>query len=297
MPPRDFNFFLNLIPFTFFVLINCLLSLKPCKIYIMDHLNILSLNCFGLPFIPKKKLRFTAITEKIIKTNPDIVLLQEVWMKKERQLLAEKLSKAYTVYPIKHKNYCSGGLVLFVKKLIIYNYKFHKFNNQGPLTLISLPDRIGGKGFQSFELIFNGEKVLVINAHLLCAYGRDTRMIDAIKNQLEQIINFVDNTKMPVMIIGDLNLLPDDQEIIDFKHKLGLIDGLSNDENTIDINNLNRGKVSNVFSPKSFRTDYILTNTKVNVIEEKVIFKEIINKNGIDFQLSDHFGIKAKIIC
>jgi sphingomyelin phosphodiesterase 2 len=51
-------------------------------------LKFLTLNCWGLPFYtPQRKMRFRAITAFLKSNNWDVVALQEVWLKSDREWL------------------------------------------------------------------------------------------------------------------------------------------------------------------------------------------------------------------
>lgn len=263
----------------------------------MNSLSIICLNCFGIPVSFNRKLRFGNIADKILETDPDLVLLQEVWMKSDRNILDKKLSKKYFSYPKTTKSFSSGGLMTFSKNIDLENFEFHKFKNQPPITLITIPDRIGGKGFQTFRIHLGNKEIQIINAHLFCAYDKRVRFLQIIEHQLAEISSYINDTRSSLIVAGDLNLTPDDTRIIDFRKQLDLTDGLPKSENTIDLKNLNRGKIMNMFSSEPLRTDYILTNKLIRIVEEKVVFKEIQVTGNKRFQTSDHFGVFAKILC
>lgn len=264
----------------------------------MAELKIVSLNCFGIPTSWNRNIRFNYIADRILELKPDLVTLQEVFIKSDREILIKKLSGVYDYYPKKFQGMGPGGLLVFGKNnLNIEDFEFHKFHDPGPLRLVSIPDISSGKGFQTFKINFSNKKIQIIHAHTLCGYGRDPQMLDSITNQLNQINDFIKDQNVPMILAGDLNCYHYDQFFIDFTNKLKLKEKLATSEFTIDLNNLNRGKIYNLYLKGNVRTDYVMANSKLTIDEEKIIFNEYFEKNNKRYQPSDHFGILAEIIC
>lgn len=261
------------------------------------HIKLLSLNCFGIPISFNKKLRFTNIAKSVADINPDIIFFQEVWMNSDRKTLNKILSKnGYSIYPKTYARYGPGGLIIFVKSLKINDLCFFRFKDSGPLTALTIHEKIAGKGFQGLKIKIDNTEITVIHTHLLCAYGRGDKMLTAMKNELAQISSYIGKNKSPLLIVGDINLFPDDDIFLEFKKTLSLHDCLKKDQYTVELTNLNRGKMMNLYSTGPFRTDYILTNNLLKAEEVKIVFKNTLISNGKKFQLSDHYAILANIL-
>lgn len=258
----------------------------------MKKISILCLNCFGIPTSFNRKIRFENIAKESLKISPDIMVFQEVWLEREAHILISSLVPAgYKVFPETFKSYNSGGLITFIKNITVETYKFNKFSYPGPFTFVTAPEWIAGKGLQIFTLDHNGIKISMVNTQLLCDYNRTKKIMASIKNQLKEINKTLVNSDFPLILAGDINLEPNDLLLKDFVDKLSLKEDLSADDITVDIRNLNRGIISNMFKRKSFRVDYIFTNNKFNNIKSEIIFKDTLNLDGNTFNLSDHFGI------
>jgi len=262
-----------------------------------NNLSVVCLNCFGIPMPVHRKERFKLIAEALYKLSPDIIALQEVFVWTDRNILIDKLKEHYDVYPEKFLPFSSGGLITFVKKHIEVNkFEFNKFRDQGNKTLISIPDGIAGKGHQVFELKINRKTVSFINCHLLCQYNRSDSLVKSYANQITELINITTKLGNKVIVSGDLNDDPNSEGITKLKKNAGLYEQLSTEDFTVDLSNLNRGKIMNIFSNgKSYRTDYTFATKEIKIVSQSIIFNLPIVVNGKAYNLSDHYGIFTEI--
>lgn len=177
------------------------------------------------------------------------------------------------------------------------NLEFYKFKEQGPITFLSLTDRILGKGFQTAECEINGKNMLLINTHLLCLYSKRKRDYLAQEKQLDQLSDFITAKSIDnIIIAGDLNNDPDSTLILNFKDKHDLVDTLGTNEITVDNNNLNRNGILKLFGDnKPYRTDYVFVTKDMNIGKSEVIFKTSQKVNGKNIHLSDHYGVLVKL--
>lgn len=262
-----------------------------------NSLSIVCLNCFGIPIPVKKNIRFKLIAKELYKMSPDIIALQEVFVWTNRNTLINKLKDQYYVYPEKFSAFSSGGLITFIKKGIKINeFKFSKFKEQGNRTLISIPDGIAGKGYQTFHLTVNKKTINFINCHMLCQYNRTHILKSSYLKQIEEIIVTTSILGPSTILCGDLNDDPNSNGISRLKDSIGLVEKLSDNEFTIDLNNLNRGKLMNIFSNgKSYRTDYTFVTKNIKIKKQSLIFNEFVEYNSKKYHLSDHYGIYTEI--
>lgn len=260
-------------------------------------LSIVCLNCFGIPVPVKKGVRFKLIAEELNKMSPDIIALQEVFVWTNRNTLINKLKGKYYVYPEKFSAFSSGGLITFIKRGIKVNkFKFSKFKEQGNRTLISIPDGLAGKGYQTFKLVINKKVFNFINCHLLCQYNRTNILIESFIKQIDELIEVNRANVSKTILTGDLNDHPDSEGITKLKLRVGLFEKLRADEFTIDLHNLNRGKIMNIFSNgKPYRTDYTFVSNDLEIKSQSIIFKEPIELNSKRYHLSDHYGILTEL--
>jgi endonuclease/exonuclease/phosphatase family metal-dependent hydrolase len=264
----------------------------------MKDLSVLCLNCFGSPISSNILLRFKLIAKEIEKLSPDLVMLQEVISPNYMKILHDELDKfGWKFYSSRSGLFVSGGLVIISKNLELKNLEFHKFKVQGPITLLSLTDRILGKGFQTVECKINGKDILLINTHLLCLYSKRKRDYEAQEKQLNQLSDFITAKNADnIILAGDLNNDPDSAMVLNFKNKHNFIDTLNTNAITVDSNNLNRKGLLKLFgNDKPYRTDYVFVAKGMNIDKGEVIFKDPQMANDKNIHLSDHYGIILKL--
>jgi len=259
-------------------------------------MKILCLNCFGIPISLNKRLRFELIAKNINSLNPDIAFLQEVIDHKDKMLLEKVLKpEGWNFYSEKNGLLERGGVVTISKIKGLKYREFVKFVNQGPKKLITVPDKILGKGFHWVKL--PSRDIVFVNVHILCPYARREDDIQAQADQLNQLMLYIKtiNSKN-IVVVGDFNLDPDSNLVKKLKKDCSLSDTLTPNDFTIDLKNLNRGKLMNIFSDgKNYRTDYIFINKNIKNIKTKIVFIKPEVYKGKKIHLSDHYGILSEI--
>ncbi|MBP9758707.1 endonuclease/exonuclease/phosphatase family protein [Candidatus Dojkabacteria bacterium] len=262
-----------------------------------NTVSVVCLNCFGIPIPVHKKIRFKLIAEELDKISPDIIALQEVFVWTNRNILIDKLKDQYYIYPEKFLPFSSGGLITFIKNGIKVNkFKFSRFKDQGNKTLISIPDGIAGKGYQTFELLINKKIINFINCHLLCQYNRTAILESSYMKQIDELISTKSTLCRSIILSGDLNDHPESKAMSKLKTSIGLSENLMADEFTIDLDNLNRGKIMNIFSNgKPYRTDYTFVSNDLEIKSQSIVFKNPIEFNSKKYHLSDHYGVYTEI--
>lgn len=225
-------------------------------------------------------------------------MLQEVIFHNDKLILQNELEiKGYKIFSDKNWLMEKGGLVVLSKNFELKNMKFIKFFHQGPVDLISIPDKILGKGFQTFTLLIEGKKILLVNAHLVCPYANKEKEVVSQQKQFSQLIDFVNSQKKDISIVcGDLNSLPDSKEIAKLKSECDLVDSLGLDSYTVDPKNLNRGWIMNMFGDgNKYRPDYTLVSSNIKIIESRIMFEKTKLVLKKEIHMSDHFGILTTI--
>lgn len=262
-------------------------------------MKILSLNCFGIPISFNRKIRFNQIAIELVKSKADIILLQEAIFSTDRKILQQTLTRTdYIVYPNINKNFKNGGLMAFVRGVKVEKFSFHKFKDQGPNSLLTLPDKILGKGFQHLTISYGGKLFDLIHVHMVCLYRNTKADQKSYSNQLNEFYKYVkSNCRNSLIVAGDINVRPDSKEISHLKTTLRLHDTLPLSSVSIDPANLNRGKLMNIFNDeKPFRTDYILIGNTRKVLNSSIIFNLPFEVNGKKYHLSDHFAVLTELL-
>lgn len=280
-----------------------------------NNISAITYNVWGLPiWIPgqDQSERFNRISDSIASRDFELICLQEVFNKKVRKALLNKLSLRYfrgSDYecnePIIGKliqRDCNGGLMTLSKYPII-NETFYKFSTTQNTSLI---ERIGNKGFLFTTILRNGELINIINTHLYSGSSQisaNNRMNQIL--EMQQILSKQEEYyKYPTLLFGDLNIthpfLVDSNGVFNSTHaydylttEMNFVDtALELDENSYTINTN-----VNVFCPSKTpkqKLDYIMIHMPPNY--ENSIW---LSDQSTEFQgksaMSDHMGWKAII--
>jgi endonuclease/exonuclease/phosphatase family metal-dependent hydrolase len=261
-------------------------------------LSIVCLNTYGMPLPVSIKIRYKLIIDELQKIKPDIISLQEVWLFSGMEFLISKLKDSYNYYPDHPRLINSCGLVTFIRKNINSELVLMKrFDRQGPLELLCIPDRVGGKGYQVINLNINNRIVNFINCHTLCQYNRSPEIVRHHKMQIDELGGCIKNMDGKAKIVtGDLNDDPDSNTIKYLKLENDLYERLGLSDISVDLENLNRGKIMNMFSDgHSYRTDYVFVSKNIKINNQNIIFDKSVIHNDTEYNLSDHYGIYTEI--
>jgi endonuclease/exonuclease/phosphatase family metal-dependent hydrolase len=260
-------------------------------------ISILSFNCFGTPQSTSWSIRFKKLIKEINRYKPDILLLQEVISKRQREFLVRHLDD-YKYCSPKHSNQFKrkGGLFT-LSKFPLNDYAFHKFNRQGPIIgILPVADRVLRKGFESFKVDVDGKTVHVINTHLYANYKNKVHEIRVMLYQLTQLYKFIAMIPQDDVLLvgGDFNVKSKSELYYGFLEATDLHDPLhETTEMTYISKNLNKTiHTSNIDS----KIDYFFAkNININKISQEIIFKKPFRDRGKNHHISDHFGLFTQI--
>lgn len=274
----------------------------------------LSFNVWGLPiWMPgqDQDSRFQKLADSLSVRDFDIICLQEVFNKRVRNELKQKVLPLYfhasdydcnqnILSNIIQKD-CHGGLMT-LSKFPILQERFYKFKTSKKTSII---ERLGGKGFLFTTVLWQGRPINIINTHLYA--GNDDHAIkcrmDQIK-QMQEILNSIDFYQLyPTLLFGDLNIIHPDvcteadrsrAENYDFLTKeMNFMDnGAYLDNNSYTIN-----PDINVYNSKKEvrqKLDYIMVHNPSISDHALVLYEGKIDFSGRS-ALSDHLGWKTTI--
>jgi len=223
-------------------------------------MKIITWNCCLPPWSYTRRKRLPGIVANLLKSNADIICLQEVFFKKDADFIISKLKEAGFSYSFYFKD------LLTVSKFLLTKKQDFIFENQGIFFSWAIFDFLYKKGFQLIELEAGSEKICLINAHLLSAYAFDkARYQNTREKQVDEICQQIDKKYPKTIILGDLNFEPGTspyQKVI----KCAFQDPFGKDIKTI----------------KKRRLDYILLKN-INWNNTKLLF--------LDNSLSDHAAL------
>jgi len=265
------------------------------------ELNILTWNIQMLPNGPSifskdlrklQKVRLSKIIEHCNSAEYDIIVFQEVFDRELRRKLVRKLQKVYP-YQIKTKTkfgrLTSNG-VLIVSKVPL-RYLDHVIYKKGVTA-----DAMAAKGCTLIEAEKNGVIFQIAGTHLQA--GNSDEAIKHRYSQYQEIANLIHKYKIdtiPIFVIGDLNTKKSDTKV--YQDMLKIIDVQDfpiNDPEPFTID----GKNSWNNHSNGIQLDYILLNprkTSTQIIEQKILRLKF-NYKQKNIDLSDHYGVKSKII-
>lgn len=259
-----------------------------------NSFSILTFNFLGIPFLSRnygRRLRY--LTKQLQKIQPDIICLQEVWLRHTRKRLVSGLEKyGYRHFFHPTSGVRLNGLLTCSKHEIIRTDSadlkpvFSGMN----LFLVETP---GSKGYSLVTIKMGRGDLHVINTHLSVDWsGKHEEgskyndvQINAI-DKLAKIVNLLGDKK--IIVVGDLNFRPDCWLYEKVLSSAGLKDIVPNNFETC-LRNLFRFPMPE----HGGRVDYIFTR---NFLEDSLLdIKLLWDKpvKGVGY-LSDHAAILAR---
>jgi endonuclease/exonuclease/phosphatase family metal-dependent hydrolase len=174
-------------------------------------LTLLSWNVHGLPFhaAPQRLRRIAGCIEE---RRPDLVLLQEIWVRGYLRLLSKALDDEYEAIVAPGRGRPRGGLALLLRRAAGWGaaaVSFQRYGAAAPWLRLHEGDGISGKGILAVDLRRGGERLVAVNTHLQAQYGV-RRYDDVRRAQLDQLVAFVERLDAPLLLAGDLNTDPGD---------------------------------------------------------------------------------------
>jgi endonuclease/exonuclease/phosphatase family metal-dependent hydrolase len=183
----------------------------------MLRIRLLSWNLHGPPLAPRRAERFERVATEILSASaaPELVLLQEVWLRRDAERLRRRLAPTYDTldgaprtWPLR-----AGGLLAFLHRQAAWRPapappRFVPFAVAAPLWRVWEGDALGLKGVQTIELqhAASAQALVVLNTHLQAQYGpiRHEPPRRAQLRQLSELAAAIDSS-LPVLAAGDLN--------------------------------------------------------------------------------------------
>ncbi len=181
----------------------------------------------GLWWAKKRKLRYELIARYLlnpgghggdedpnqIKPAYDFIALQEVWMRKDYELLRARLQPHYTHSVRFPRGVIGSGLAIFSRHPIEHSF-YRRFTLNGAPDRFWHGDFYSGKGVGGIRVRVAGVPVDVYTTHLHAEYNRAAQTYLAHRlTQCYELAQFVEGTSRPdhiVLVAGDLNTLPEE---------------------------------------------------------------------------------------
>lgn len=232
-----------------------------------NQLRILTSNMFLLPypFASEHKARIKLLRRLANKLRPDLISLQEVWRNKDLYSIIEQFPEYNCVYE-SSKLFNRSGLLVLSKYRVIDSEKVIF-----PMSLnFRLQELIAQKGFIKATIQFGKRKVNFVGLHLYSATPYDLPRPNY--DQFAYIVQYIKDLKLPTIVAGDFNLIPEAVEKINSKRLIVS----TNRENTAGIR-------------PNHKVDYIMIDPK------KLKLSEFIDHPIKEPRLSDHLPLFSVI--
>ncbi|XP_040572259.1 putative neutral sphingomyelinase isoform X2 [Lepeophtheirus salmonis] len=247
-----------------------------------SYLKVLNLNTWGLswPWSKDREHRFIALRDEIVNGNYDIVLLQEVWLRKDYDVLRPALP--YVTYYQTLNGNCFGtflplgcsGLTILSKhpmqdaKMYPFQFKGTFWNFDGEVFV--------GKGVAKARILWNGFTVDVFTTHLI-SYTNHPNQDNAKFRYMQALetVRHIRNSDADIKLFGgDLNTLP----ITDSREPYGILSTVLTDS------------LIDKFPRASFSPYYSTFGNKKNTYTRDFVPERIdyLISHGYKISLSDH---------
>ena len=258
-------------------------------------MKVITLNCFLSPWSPGRKKRLSFLIKALTGEKPDIILLQEVFFKSDANYIVKNLEK----YGFIDHFYSKTLLVISRYNFISRTHKNFKnhFERNILLYVNEILNWLYGKGYQIIKVNFNNIPIVVVNTHLLSAYGLDYGSFRKARlRQLLEICGYLKKIDAKKIILGgdfnfDINspsyqVATNDYE---FDDPLREVKG-----NTISTDNLNRQFF--LMAKMNQRLDHFFTKGLDRIrISGQIIFREPFSVGGKKLHVSDHYGLALNV--
>lgn len=274
------------------ILVFCTLCLA--QVSAQDTIKIVSWNVFLRPeILPDYQLeRVDQISATLMKTEADVLCLQELFHSRFKKRLMDSLSSVYPYYvkPGKRGLRFTSGLMIFSKyKIIDYDISYYT-NSSGV-------DKMARKGIQSATIRFKDTNLVIANTHLQSGQGVKEQMVRSF--QYRRINTMMqDYYRKDFWIVGDFNTSADSAAFIELKSTCSVIDAniISSDlkfTSNFPDNGLYKsdGKI-----PK--RIDFVLKDENSDWIRvaEKISRAKLMGFKNLNMYLSDHALLESKFV-
>ncbi|KAG2484861.1 hypothetical protein HYH03_016347 [Edaphochlamys debaryana] len=287
----------------------------------MAPLQVLSLNCWGLWLVSKKRYnRILHLAEYLAndtkeKHELDVILLQEVWVDADVQLLTSAARQAGLTHCMHFKSGVFGSGLVTISRYPIIDADFHQYKAAGDPASVHCGDFLATKGVGWVRVQTPSGPLDVFNTHLHANYDHSKRPLlpaeggvpaacidDYAAFRMAQVVElgrYVSGTvgahspPLGVVLGGDLNCAPETLEAAVLTQALlpQLKDAWVAAHGPQDPGHTCKAE-ENTFKPKrqvAARIDYVLTS--LNVTSCELALKH--TPQGHSY--SDHFAVHATL--
>ena len=261
-------------------------------------LKVLSWNIYMLPPIvarPGKKERAYAIVEQLKKGEYDVIVFQEAFLHKAREIISTGLDSIYK-YTYGPANSSKPNIKTSSGVWVISKTPLRELGQIEFSTKVGI-DKWARKGALMLEGEFNGNPFQVLGTHLQSENHQDVR-----EKQMDQIyielISKYKNDGVPQIICGDMNTENDMKE--HYCHMLNCLDAedgaMTTSTTNIEVETYDgeNNELAQFYGAKKKNTlDYILLRANGKKIHSVQRYVSVMKKGKK--HLSDHYGVVCEV--
>lgn len=201
-------------------------------------MRLLSYNACVLPGLSADiDERLRGACAAILRLDPDLILLQEVFLRRHLDLLGSLLDAwPHRFWGRRSVLGFGGGLAAF-SRLPILEASFEPFAEQGSWLRFSALARLSRKGSMALRVAEPRRELRVLLTHVVADYRRPGRHARAERSdpyarfQARQLLELAERVSAagpgPLLVCGDFNLPPDSPLMRDFLLRTGLRDAMA----------------------------------------------------------------------
>jgi endonuclease/exonuclease/phosphatase family metal-dependent hydrolase len=236
------------------------------------RLRVLTWNVWGLPAVSTNlEARLAMLPEAIAKLDPDVILLQELWIESDGDRLKQSLEQRGYPYAshLAHTKYGMTGLFT-ASKLPLKNSDYHPFASGQIGHSFWHLEWLAAKGVGTFVIQTPLGELAVQNTHLQAQYDTDLYAAERLSQASEILLIDQQRTALPLVLGGDFNTGAEELP----RQALFDLDGLSD-------------------TTPSPRPDTIYVRSggsvAIHLVDTRQAFTEPVRlQNGVTTELSDH---------
>ncbi|MFN8471554.1 MAG: endonuclease/exonuclease/phosphatase family protein [Anaerolineae bacterium] len=194
--------------------------------------HMVTLNTFGVPFLPNTRLRLRTAGRSLNVANLDVVCLQEVQYSRYVPLLRHEFDLLPHAAYEPHVYAPKGGL-LTLSRHPLRNTQFYPYKDRRLRIGPAVADWALYKGAMVAELVMGSLPTIIVNTHLIANYSnnwsrhnRYAQLEHAQAQELAELINRLDRNAL-VLLAGDFNFPQESWVYEEFVLATGMLDPLA----------------------------------------------------------------------
>ncbi len=169
-------------------------------------------------FTTNRVERIRGVAQKLKELDPDIVGLQEAFVKKDRELLYAELADSRLQYHVRYPCATVGNGLLTLSAYPIEESYFHRYADNNPWYRFWEGDWWAGKGVGLARVrLPGGACVDFYNTHAQAGRRRPTLYLEVRIKQMAALAEFMNATRTgsgPAIVLGDFNTLTEREDML-----------------------------------------------------------------------------------